>query len=147
MKNLLKRELKKPDLFETLRNRMQNIFEDFFTDFETTSIFKSDFKPLVDIHDDEKNVYIKAEIPGVKKEDIEVTIKDNVLTIKGEKKEEKEEKDKKKYVKECVYGSFERTFVVPEVDADKAKAEFKDGVLNITIPKKEEKKGKSISIE
>ena len=57
------------------------------------------------------------------------------------------EKDKKKYVKECVYGSFERTFVVPEVDADKAKAEFKDGVLNITIPKKEEKKGKSISIE
>jgi HSP20 family protein len=147
MKNLLRKDFKRPDLFENLRSRMQSMFEDFFADLETTSILKSDFNPVLDIHEDDKNIYIKAEIPGVKKEDLEVTIKDNVVIIKGEKKEEKEEKDRKKYVKECVYGSFERSFILPEVDAEKAKAEFKDGLLKITLPKKEEEKGKSIKIE
>ncbi|HCL56577.1 MAG TPA: hypothetical protein DHW82_06165 [Spirochaetia bacterium] len=125
--------------FNSLQDRINGVFDDFFGDLRSNQLWQCDFLPKVDVEEDQKAFLVKAEIPGMKKEEIEVELKDNVLTIKGEKKEEKEEKKEKKiYVKERVYGSFERSFSLPsEVEAENIKASFKDGVLMIEIPKAE----------
>jgi HSP20 family protein len=104
----------------------------------------------VDIFEEEDNVVVKAELPGMKKEDIEITLKDDVLTISGEKKREEKVEKKNYYKLERSYGSFTRTFRLPtQVQADKSKAKFENGVLEIIVPKTEEakKKEKKISIE
>lgn len=108
----------------------------------------AEWAPLVDIVEDEKEYLIKAELPEVKKEDAKVTVQDDVLTIAGERKYEKEEKGKKYHRVERAYGSFERSFTLPE-DADGAKisAEFKDGVLKVHLPKSEKVKPKSIEVK
>jgi len=96
----------------------------------------------------EDEFVIKAEIPGVDKKDIDITIEDNVLTIKGEKKFEKEEKKENYLRAERFYGTFRRSFTLPaSVDKDKIKAKLDKGVLTIEIPKKEETKPKKISID
>jgi HSP20 family protein len=107
----------------------------------------ADWMPSVDISETDAEYTIKGEIPGVKKEDVKVTIQDGMLTIQGERKMEKEEKGKKFHRVECSYGSFVRSFRVPD-DADEAgvKAEFKDGMLNVTLPKSAKAKPKSISV-
>ena len=107
----------------------------------------ADWTPSVDISETEGEYQIKAEIPDVKKEDVKVTLEDGVLTIQGERKHEKEEKGKKFHRIERSYGSFVRTFSLPDViDEEKVKAEFKDGVLTLTMPKKEAAKVKKIKI-
>lgn len=108
----------------------------------------ADWTPSVDISETEGEYQIKAEIPDVKKEDVKVTLEDGVLTIQGERKQEKEEKGKKYHRIERSYGSFVRTFSLPDViDEEKVKAEFKEGVLNLHLPKSEKAKPKAIEVK
>ena len=104
--------------------------------------------PLVDITEDDKEYLIKAELPEVKKDAVKVTVENGVLTISGERRFEKEEKDKKYHRIERAYGSFTRSFSVPD-DADDAKvgAEFKDGVLTVRLAKSEKARPKSIEVK
>lgn len=96
--------------------------------------------PAVNEKEDEKAYYVEVDLPGVKKEDINVEIKDNVVTISGERKFKKEESDKGYTRTESFFGKFERSFTLPsDVDADKIEAKVEDGVLKLTIPKVEEK--------
>ncbi len=108
----------------------------------------ADWTPAVDISETDGEYQIKAEIPDVKKEDVKVTVEDGVLTIQGERKQEKEEKGRRFHRIERSYGSFVRTFSLPDViDEDKVKAEFKDGVLNLHLPKSEKAKPKAIEVK
>lgn len=108
----------------------------------------ADWTPSADIHETDNAYVIKAEIPGVKKEDVKVTVEDGVLTIRGERKAEKEETGKKFHRIERSYGSFLRSFRMPDMaDDGTAKAEFKDGMLNITLPKSEKARTKAVNIE
>ncbi|MBK9305920.1 MAG: Hsp20/alpha crystallin family protein [Nitrospira sp.] len=108
----------------------------------------ADWTPSVDISETEGEYQIKAEIPDVKKEDVKVTLEDGVLTIQGERRHEKEEKGKKYHRIERSYGSFVRTFSLPDViDEEKVKAEFKEGVLNLSLPKSEKAKPKAIDVK
>jgi HSP20 family protein len=108
----------------------------------------AEWSPLVDITEDDKEYVIKAELPEVKKEDVKLSIHDDVLSISGERKYEKEEKGKKYHRVERAYGSFTRSFTLPD-DADAAKiaAEYKDGVLKVHLPKSEKAKPKSIEVK
>jgi HSP20 family protein len=108
----------------------------------------ADWTPSVDISETEGEYQIKAEIPDVRKEDVKVTVEDGVLTIQGQRKQEKEEKGTKYHRIERSYGSFARTFSLPDViETDKVKAEFKDGVLNLHLPKSEKAKPKAIEVK
>lgn len=115
---------------------------------EEESITVAEWAPLVDITEDDKEYLIKAELPEVKKDEVKVSVEHGVLTITGERKFEKQEKNKKYHRVERAYGSFVRTFVVPDdADADKVQAEFKDGVLRVHLPKSEEAKPKQIEVK
>ena len=104
--------------------------------------------PAIDIAESEKGYEIKAELPGMDEKGIEVKVTDGSLTIKGEKQEEKEEKEKDYYLQERRYGSFERSFELPDsVDPDKIEASFKKGVLTVTLPKKAEAQKPAKKIE
>jgi HSP20 family protein len=106
------------------------------------------WSPRVDISETDKAFVIKAEIPEVKKEDVKVTIDNGVLSISGERKQEKEEKGKQFHRIERYYGSFHRSFTLPEnVSEAKVKATFKDGMLNLEIPKTEVAKPKAIDVK
>lgn len=138
--------------FEGLTRRMNSFFDDFDKNF---GIERSTFSPRVDISEDENSIKIHAELPGLKKEDVKVTINDdNVLVIKGEKNQEnREEKKDDKEEKnvflrvERSFGSFSRSFVLPEnVDKDSIKGNFENGILNLTLTKKEPEKPKELEI-
>ena len=104
--------------------------------------------PAVDVAESEKSYEIKAELPGMDEKDIEVKVTDGSLTIKGEKQEEREEKERDYYLQERRYGSFERSFELPEsVDPDRIEASFKKGVLTVTLPKKAEAQKPAKKIE
>ena len=104
--------------------------------------------PTVDIIEDDKEFVVKAELPEVKKDDVKVTVEDDVLTIRGERKAEKEEKGKKFHRIERSYGSFERSFTLPEAtDANKVSSEFKNGMLTMHLPKNPNAKPKAIEIK
>ena len=107
----------------------------------------ADWTPSVDISETDTAYLIKGEIPGIKKEDVKVTLQGGMLTISGERQMEKEVKDKRFYCIERSYGSFMRSFSMPE-DADESavKAEFKDGMLNVTLPKSATAKSKVIEV-
>lgn len=125
------------------------LFGDLFADF-----FENAFAPMytevwprVDIEETDDAYIIKAEMPGLKKEDVSIEIRNNVLSISGEKKEVREEKSKNVHRRESFTGSFCRNFSLPDqVSVEKVDAEFKDGVLRLTIPKSEEKKPRKITI-
>jgi HSP20 family protein len=106
------------------------------------------WSPLVDITEDEKEYLIKAELPDMKKEDVRLTVENEVLAISGERTFEKEEKGKKYHRIERAYGSFVRTFSLPEdADGSKVSADFKDGMLQVHLPKSQKAKPKSIEIK
>ena len=111
------------------------------------SITLPEWTPLADITEDDREYVIKAELPELRKEDVKVTVENGVLTISGERKFEKEEKKKKYHRVERGYGSFVRTFALPEdADADKIKAEFKHGMLEVHLSKNEKAKPKQIEV-
>ena len=107
----------------------------------------ADWMPLADITEDEKEYLIKAELPELKREDVKVTVENGVLTISGERKFEKEEKKRKFHRVERGYGTFVRSFTLPD-DADwkRVKAEFKNGLLTVHLPKSEHAKPKQIEV-
>ncbi len=103
--------------------------------------------PSVDLSENKDSFVLKAELPGMKKEDVKVTLQNNILTISGEKKQEQEEKGKTFHRIERSYGSFNRTVELPvAVKTDAIKADFKDGILTVELPKVEEAKPKEIAI-
>jgi HSP20 family protein len=107
----------------------------------------ADWMPSVDISESDAEYTITGELPGVSKNDVSVTVQNGMLTIQGERRHEAEEKGKRYHRVECSYGSFMRSFRVPDdADADRVKAEFKDGMLNISLPKTEKAKAKTISV-
>lgn len=105
-----------------------------------------DWMPIVDIDETEDAFNIRAELPGVQKEDINVSVDNNVLTIKGDKKQEK--RDRKHLRTECVYGAFVRSFTLPQsVHADGIHAKYHHGILNLSLPKADEVKPKQIDVK
>ncbi len=129
---------------ESISREIEKLFEDFFSPFEA----KTTFLPHVDVMEDENNVIIKVDVPGMGQKDVSVEIQDDQLVIRGERKEEEELKGKNVYVSERRYGRFVRRITLPDyVEAEKTKAKIKDGVLTVTIPKKEKVKPKQISVE
>jgi HSP20 family protein len=108
----------------------------------------AEWAPLVDIMEDENEYLIKVELPEVKKEDVKVTVQNNILTITGKRMSEKEENGKKWHRVERAYGSFARSFTLSEdADGEKVFAEFKNGVLSVHLPKSEKAKPKSIDVK
>lgn len=108
----------------------------------------ADWAPRADIIETDDNFSVKVEVPGIKREDVKINLENHVLSISGENKQEKEEKGKKFHRVERYYGSFSRSFSLPEnVDEEKIDAVFKDGMLTLTIPKKEVAKPKAIEIK
>jgi HSP20 family protein len=108
----------------------------------------TEWSPKVDITETDQAFTIKAELPEVRKEDIKVNIENGMLSISGERKQEKEEKDKKFHRVERFYGSFMRSFTLPDnVDASQIKAEYKDGMLNLSLPKTAENKPKATEVK
>lgn len=111
------------------------------------SLTTTEWTPSVDISEDANGYHIKAELPEVKKEDVHVTVENGVLSIRGERRFEKEETNRKFHRVERSYGSFLRSFSIPDdTDPSGVSAEYKDGVLNILLPKSEEKKPKRIEV-
>ncbi|HEX6383973.1 MAG TPA: Hsp20/alpha crystallin family protein [Anaerolineae bacterium] len=125
--------------FYSLQQEMNRLFDEFTQNFEFPSVFGNGqrFTPRVDVKETDTALEVTAELPGIQEEDIDLTITQNALTIKGEKKVEKEEKKENYYRMERSYGSFSRSIPLPRemVDAEKAEATFKEGVLTITLPK------------
>jgi HSP20 family protein len=138
--------------FYSLQRGMNSLFDDFFRGFEVTprgfyGRGQMGFAPSVDVKENEKEVIIMAELPGVDEKEIEVTVANDTVTIKGEKKEEKEDKGKNYYYMERSYGFFNR--VIPlavEAESGKAEASFKNGVLSITIPKSQTANSKGTKV-
>ncbi len=135
---------------ENLQREMNRLFDLTFPRLgeADTTLLGGQWTPAIDIYDSKDNIVVKADLPGLKKDDIEVSIQDNILTIKGEKKQEREVKEEDYIRSERFYGSFHRSISLPsEVDSSKVKAVFKDGVLELTLSKKEEAKPKQIKID
>ncbi len=131
-----------------IQEEMNKLFDEKLDKFSEGALQERIWEPLVDIYEEEDKFVIKAEVPDVDKKDIEITIEDNVLTIKGEKKFEREEKKENYLRAERYYGAFRRSFTLPAtVDKEKVKASLDKGVLTIEIPKKEETKPKKIEID
>ena len=134
---------------EEIQNRLGSLFpRTAVRGLGQEAMTVSEWTPLVDITEDEKEYLIKAELPEVNKEDVKVTVENGTLTVTGERKFEKEEKGKKYHRIERAYGSFVRSFTLPESAAgDKVSADFKDGVLKVHVPKSAEAKPKSIDVK
>ena len=104
--------------------------------------------PAVDMIDQKDEIVLRADLPGIDEKDIEVTVQDGTLTVRGERKEEKEEKKENYYYSERTYGAFTRTLMLPTgVDPDKVKATFSKGVLEVHLPKAKEAKGKKVEVK
>jgi len=131
--------------FERLRREIDRMFEDFIPVRREREIT---FLPKIDLFETDNDVVLKAELPGLKKENIDITVTEDEVHLKGERKEETETKKENYLRKEICYGKFERVVTLPtEVDPEKVQAEFKEGVLEIKMPKKEEAKRKIKKIE
>jgi HSP20 family protein len=117
------------------------------TDPTSDMLTVADWMPSVDISETDTEYTITGELPGVNKNDVSITVQNGMLTIQGERRHEAEQKGKKYHRVECCYGSFMRSFRVPDdADEGKVKAEFKDGMLNISMPKSERTKAKTINV-
>src|SRR5437016_4778873 len=134
--------------WSTLQDRMNRIFrESFSPEGSDAALTTTNFAPPVDVYEDEHNVNLKIEVPGIDEKDIDVRIENSVLTVHGERKFEKEEKEENFRRVERQYGSFTRTFTLPTtVDAEKVAANYDKGILKIVLPKKAEAKPKQIKV-
>jgi len=130
----------------SLRDDMDRLFSTFFGGFpEEVEGFWS---PVIDIEEDDDNYFVKAEIPGMKKEDVKISVRGNALSVSGERKQESETKNKTFHRIEQSYGKFMRTITLPsEIDTERVKATYKDGILTVTLPKPEATRPKEIEVE
>ncbi len=128
------------------QQEMNRLFDSFFG--RTSTLTEGVWAPLLDIYETKDHVVLKAELPGMKLEDIDITIVGDILTLKGERKREEEVKEENYYRVERAYGAFHRSIPLPSVvDTDQVKATYKDGVLEIKLPKKEETKTREVKVE
>ena len=133
----------------SLREHMNWLLSDslFRSDGSESDLAMGLWHPRVDMFEKDDKVVIKAELPGLEKKDLNLEIKDGVLTLKGERKYDHEVKEENFYRREMSYGKFIRSFTLPaEVDADKIKAEFQNGLLTVEVPKSEAHKPKQIKV-
>lgn len=135
--------------FQSMQQAINRLFSDFWGEPSTElSQWQSGFIPTIDVSEDEKEIHITAELPGLSEKDITLTVRENALVIEGEKKREHEEKKENFYRRETSYGSFHRVITLPaEVDEAKAQAKFEKGVLRVDIPKSEAARRKERKIE
>jgi HSP20 family protein len=132
-----------------ITDRMNRLFQDSFGRATTRedALTTASFVPPVDIYEDEQNITLKLEVPGIDQKDIDVRLENNTLTVRGERKFEKEEKEENFHRVERRYGSFYRAFTLPNtVDSDNVNAEYENGVLKIKLAKKAEAKPKQIKV-
>jgi HSP20 family protein len=133
--------------FVTLQDRMNRLFRESYPEGREEALTTTSFAPPVDVYEDEHNITLKIEVPGIDEKDIDVRIENNTLTVHGERKFEKEEKEENYRRVERQYGSFTRTFTLPTtVDAEKVSANYDKGVLKIQLAKKAEAKPKQIKV-
>lgn len=130
-----------------LRDEIDRLFDAPLAELSRATQLLSGWTPALDMYEDKDNVYVRAELPGMKKEDIDVSLHNASLSIAGERKTQEEFKDAEVYRSERFAGRFVRTLSLPTaVVADKIKAQYKDGILSITLPKAEEAKPKQIDV-
>lgn len=135
---------------ERIQNEMNRLFDFSITRApeKGTALYESLWAPAIDIHETKDSIVVKADLPGLKKEEIDVQVDGPSLVIKGERKHESEQKENGYLRTERAYGSFYRELSLPStVDASNMKASYKDGVLELVLPKKEEAKPKKINVE
>ncbi|HEY3975400.1 MAG TPA: Hsp20/alpha crystallin family protein [Candidatus Sulfotelmatobacter sp.] len=135
--------------FATLQDRINRVFRDSYSGAGQgdDSLTTSSFAPAVDVYEDEHQVTLKIEVPGIEEKDIDVRVENNTLTVHGERKIEKEEKEENYRRVERQYGSFTRNFTLPQtVDTENVSATYDKGVLKISLPKKAEAKPKQIKV-
>jgi HSP20 family protein len=132
----------------TLREKMNRLFEDAVTSRgEEKDLISSTWSPAVDIYENENELVLTAEVPGLEEKDVEIKIEDNTLSVRGERKFEKETKEENYHRIERSYGTFFRSFTLPNyIDQDKIQAEHENGVLKITMPKRTELKPRKVKI-
>jgi HSP20 family protein len=134
--------------FSTLQDRVNRIFrESFSPERPDEALTTSNFAPPVDVYEDEHNITLKIEVPGIDEKDINVSIENNTLTVHGERRFEKDEKEENFHRVERMYGSFTRSFTLPNtVDLEQTNAQYEKGVLKIRLAKKAEAKPKLIKV-
>ncbi|MFA6468840.1 MAG: Hsp20/alpha crystallin family protein [Bacteroidota bacterium] len=135
---------------QSLQTDVNRIFDEFFRGdiLANDTFFSRDWNPAVDIIENNDNYVLKAELPGMNKDDVKITLENNVLTIRGEKKNEMETKGENFHRVERSYGSFERNFTMPgTIKVNDIDAQYKDGVLTLMMPKAEEAKPKVIDVK
>ena len=133
--------------FSTLQDRMNRLFRDSFGESREEALATTSFAPAVDVYEDEHQITLKIEVPGIDEKDIDVRVENNTLSVHGERKFEKEEKEENYRRVERQYGSFTRTFTLPStVDPEKIQANYDKGVLKIQLAKKAEAKPKQIKV-
>lgn len=131
-----------------LHEEIDRLFGAPLSELAHTSRLLSGWTPALDLYEDKDNFYVKAELPGMKKEEIELSLHDGSLSISGERKQENKNEEAEVYRAERFFGRFQRTVKLPTlVAADRVKAEYKDGVLMVTLPKAEEAKPKRIDVK
>jgi HSP20 family protein len=136
------------DVF-TLQNRMNSLFQEFNrSQGEGDALSTASFAPPVDIYEDEHKIVLKLEVPGMKENELDIQLENNVLTVKGERRFEKEEKEENFHRIERRYGSFYRSFTIPStVNPESVKASYDAGVLRLELEKRAEAKPKQIKVE
>lgn len=137
------------DDLASLRESMDKLFEDFFTRrpgprLPTVAVWQ----PAVEVFDADHDIVVRAELPGIDPQDVEITVTEDVLTIKGQAKQMEEEKGKNYYRRELRYGAFSRSLALPGgVQGDQAKASYRNGILEIRVPKSEKAKPKTVKVD
>jgi len=137
-------------MLQTFQHDMNRLFDGFFRGdvLDNGSFFTNTWSPAVDLSETKDAYQIQAELPGLKKEDVKVTVEENTVTIRGEKKSESEKKEANYHRVERSYGSFERSFSLPgAIKNDSVDAHFEEGVLTVRLPKTEEAKQKLIDVK
>jgi HSP20 family protein len=139
----------KPFEFDRLRREMDRVWDSFFEGRPSRRTREEgEWLPSLDVSETKSDLVVKAELPGMEAKDIEISLNEGLLTIKGEKKQEREEKEEGYHLIERSYGTFTRSIRLPkDVQSDKIKASFKNGVLKVILPKSEEAKKKEIKIK
>jgi len=126
--------------FFALQRGINRVFDDLWGGFDMPTAFAGHRFPSLEVHDEDKVVKVTAELPGLTEKDVDLTLKDGILTLKGEKKSETSEKTENGLVSERWYGAFERSVAVGDIDEPAVTAKFDNGILTVTLPKSERPK-------